>query len=226
LLKRTFVEIPSPNRQNCPEYIKEIVNYRNLNHLGEPQILRHLTTKELEAGLDDILKSPKDDGELKLIVRRPGTDLREILEEGELDLAEGLLGDTWKNRGSSRSADGLSHPDMQLNIMNARAIALVAQEKDRWRLAGDQLFIDLDLSVSSLPPGTQLAIGSAIIEVTDQPHTGCQKFVARFGVDAMRFVNSPLGRQLNLRGINAKVIQPGRIRVGDVARRIGGKSAS
>jgi hypothetical protein len=189
-------------------------------------ILPHLTTSELEAGLDEILKSPKDEGELKLIVRRPGTDLREILEEGELDLVEGLLGDTWKNRGSSRSADGLSHPDMQLNIMNARAIDLVAQTKDRWRLAGDQLYIDLDLSANNLPPGTQLAIGSAIIEVTNQPHTGCQKFVARFGVDAMRFVNSALGRQLNLRGINAKVIQPGRIRVGDIARKIGGKSVT
>jgi hypothetical protein len=179
----------------------------------------------LEAGLDEILKSPKDEGVLQLIVRRPDIGLRDVLEEGDLDLTEGLLGDTWKNRGSSRSADGLSHPDMQLNIMNARVIALVAQAKDRWPLAGDQLFVDLDLSASNLPAGVQLAIGSTIIEVTDQPHTGCQKFVERFGLDAMRFVNSTLGKKLHLRGINAKVVHPGRIRVGDIVRKVGVKSA-
>jgi hypothetical protein len=187
--------------------------------------LHHLTTDELEAGLDEILKSPKDEGVLQLIVRRPDIGLRDVLEEGDLDLTEGLLGDTWKNRGSSRSADGLSHPDMQLNIMNARVIALVAQAKDRWPLAGDQLFVDLDLSASNLPAGVQLAIGSTIIEVTDQPHTGCQKFVERFGLDAMRFVNSTLGKKLHLRGINAKVVHPGRIRVGDIVRKVGVKSA-
>ncbi|MBK8050652.1 MAG: hypothetical protein IPK16_28245 [Anaerolineales bacterium] len=109
---------------------------------------------------------------------------------------------------------------MQLNVINARAIALVAQDPDRWPLAGDQLYVDLDLSEENLPPGTQLAIGSAVIEVTAQPHTGCQKFVARFGLDAMKFVNSPLGRQLHLRGINARVVLPGLIRTGDPVRKI------
>jgi len=179
-----------------------------------------LTMEELEAGLDEIRQSPKDEGVLELIVRRPQTDEREILEEGELHLTEGLVGDSWKKRGSSRTSDGSPHPDMQLNIMNARAIALVAQHKDRWPLAGDQLFIDMDLSTENLPAGTRLALGSAIIEVTAQPHTGCKKFVARFGLDAMRFVNSPVGKQLNLRGINAKVVQPGAIRVGYEIKKI------
>jgi MOSC domain-containing protein YiiM len=129
------------------------------------------------------------------------------------------VGDTWRTRGSSRTSDGSSHPDMQLNIMNARVIALVAGTLDRRQLAGDQLFIDLDLSASNLPPGTQLALGSAVIEVTSQPHTGCQKFMARFGRDALQFVNSPVGRQLQLRGINAKVVRAGVVRVGDVARK-------
>jgi hypothetical protein len=180
----------------------------------------HLTTEELEAGLDHIRQSPKDVGVLELIVRRPRIEEREVLEEGQLDLVAGLVGDTWSSRGSSRTADGSSHPDMQLNIMNARAIALVAQDKDRWQLAGDQLFIDMDLSADNLPPGTRLAIGSAVIEVTDQPHTGCKKFVARFGLDAMKFVNSPVGKELHLRGINAKVVQPGVIRAGDLVRRV------
>jgi len=177
--------------------------------------MKHLTTIELEAGLRTIRESPKDNGILKLIVRRPQKNIREILESGELDLTEGLVGDTWKTRGSSRTADGSSHPDMQLNIMNSRVAALVAQDENRWQLAGDQLYIDLDLSDENLPPETRLAIGSAIIEVTAQPHNGCRKFVERFGLDAMRFVNSSVGKQLHLRGINAKVVQAGIIKSND-----------
>jgi hypothetical protein len=183
-------------------------------------VVKHLTTEELEAGLDAIRQSPIDEGVLKLIVRRPQVDAREVLEEGQLDVVEGLLGDSWKGRGSSRTPDGSSHPEMQLNIMNSRAVALVAQERERWQLSGDQLFIDMDLSAANLPPGTQLALGSAVIEVTAQPHTGCKKFVARFGLDAMKFVNSPVGRELNLRGINARVVRAGVIRVGDVIKKI------
>ena len=183
-------------------------------------VVRHLTMEELEAGLNEILRSPRDEGMLELIVRRPRSDEREVLEEGELQLAEGLVGDSWKSRSSSRTSDGSPHPEMQLNIMNARVIALVAQAKERWPLAGDQLFIDMDLSDTNLPVGTKLAIGSALIEVSSQPHTGCKKFVARFGPDAMKFVNSPLGKELHLRGINARVAQPGVVRVGDRVRKI------
>ena len=182
--------------------------------------VRDLTMEELEAGLDEIRQSPKDEGVLELIVRRPLVDEREVLEEGELNLVEGLVGDGWRKRGSSRTPDGSSHPDMQLNIMNARAVALVAQHKDRWPLAGDQLFVDMDLSADNLPAGTRLAIGSAVIEVTAQPHTGCKKFVARFGLDAMKFVNSDEGKHLHLRGINARVVQPGVVRTGDTVKKI------
>ena len=181
---------------------------------------RHLTTAELEAGLDEIRLSPKDEGELVLIVRRPQDGVREVLEEGELTLTEGLAGDNWMRRASSRTADGSPHPDMQLNIMNARAVALVAQGRERWPLAGDQLYVDMDLSDENLPAGTRLALGSAVIEVTAQPHLGCPKFVARFGPDAMAFVNSPAGKRLRLRGINAKVVQPGVIRVGHAIKKI------
>ena len=182
--------------------------------------MKHLTTAELEGGLHNIRLSPRDEGLLHLIVRRPEVDEREVIDEAELDTDYGLIGDSWKNRSSSRTPDGSAHPDMQLNIMNSRVIDLVAGEKNRWQLAGDQLFLDLDLSADNLPAGTQLALGAAVIEVTPPPHLGCHKFVARFGKDAMMFVNSPLGRELHLRGINAKVVEPGRIRVGDVAKKV------
>lgn len=180
----------------------------------------HLKIEELEKGLAEIRQAPRDEGVLKLIVRRPQIDEREVLEEAELDLIKGLVGDNWSSRRSKRTPDGSPHPEMQLNVMNARVTALLARQKDRWALAGDQLYIDFDLSDENLSAGTQLAIGSAVIEVSPIPHLGCKKFVTRFGEDAMRFVNSDLGRELRLRGINAKVVQPGMIRVGDVVRKI------
>jgi hypothetical protein len=183
-------------------------------------IARHLTTAELEAGLDEIRHAPRDEGVLELIVRRPQVDEREVLDAGELSLEAGLVGDSWITRGSSRTPDSSPHPDMQLNIMNSRVTALVAQHKDRWQLAGDQLYLDMDLSEENLPAGARFAIGAAVIEVSPQPHLGCKKFVSRFGLEAMQFVNSPLGRQLRLRGINARVVSAGVIRVGDVVRKI------
>lgn len=182
--------------------------------------MKHLTLDELQVGLEDIRRAPGNDGVLEMIVRRPQTGAREQLQEGRLDLLEGLLGDNWISRGSKRTPDGSAHPEMQLNIMNARAIALLAGERNRWQLAGDQLYVDLDLSVENLPPGARLAIGSAIVEVTAIPHTGCIKFRDRFGLEALKFVNSAPGKQLRLRGMNARVVQPGVIHAGDSVRKL------
>ena len=182
--------------------------------------MKHVTLAELEAGLENIRQSPTNAGVLELIVRRPQVETREVLKVGELDLVEGLVGDNWKTRGSSLTADGSAHPDMQLNIMNARVIALLAQKKERWSLAGDQLYMDFDLSEENVPPGTRLSLGDAVIEVTDQPHTGCKKFAARFGLDALKFISSPVGKQLQLRGINAKVICSGAIQIGDTVKKV------
>jgi MOSC domain-containing protein YiiM len=177
--------------------------------------VKHRTLAELEAGLPDALASPKDIGTLDLIVRRPALGRRDVLDAGELDLVTGLVGDTWNIRASKRTPDGSPHPDMQITLMNSRVIAAIAGGKTRWGLAGDQLYVDFDIGAENVPPRTRLAIGSAIIEVTDQPHTGCAKFLKRFGVDATKFVNSPRGLALHLRGVNARVIAPGRIQTGD-----------
>jgi hypothetical protein len=175
---------------------------------------------ELEARLNEIVQSPRDGGLLEMIVCRPKAGERQIVDEGILDLVQGLIGDSWKARGSASTGDGSADPERQLTVMNSRVASLVARDKARWPLAGDQLYIDMDLSTENLPAGTRFELGSAIIEVTAPPHTGCKKFVARFGLDAMNFVNSTLGKQLRFRGINAKVVKAGRIRVGDVARKI------
>jgi hypothetical protein len=187
-------------------------------------VTRHLTREELEAGMHEICRAPREEGTLEMIVRRPSSGEREVLGEGELDLEVGLVGDNWKARGSRSTPDGSAHPEMQLNIMSARVVALLAQTRERWALAGDQLFIDLDLSTDNLPPGTRLAIGSAMIEITSVPHTGCAKFAARFGAEATRFVNSPVGKLLRLRGLNAKIVQPGNVRAGDRVKRIAAAS--
>jgi hypothetical protein len=182
--------------------------------------IRQLTMVELEAGLAEVLRSPANDGVLEMIVRRPSTGVREELDEAELDPAAGLVGDTWSKRGSRRTPDGSPHPGMQLNVMNARAAALVAQHRSRWALAGDQLFVDLDLSETNLPAGTRLAIGSAVIEITAEPHTGCGKFADRFGAEATAFVNATRYRDLHLRGVNARVVERGTIRTGDRVAKI------
>lgn len=175
---------------------------------------------ELEAGLADIAASPADAGELKLIVRRPARGRREALETAELSPAEGLAGDSWLSRGSSRTPDREADPDCQLTLMNSRVIALLAGDRSRWQLAGDQLYLDLDLSEGNLPPGTRLAVGGAVIEITAKPHTGCASFNEWFGPDAVRFVNSPARRALRLRGVNARVAAKGVITTGDLARKL------
>ncbi len=182
--------------------------------------VEYLSMTELEAGLEYLRQAPKDNGTLKMIVRRPDVDQREVLSEGTLDLQEGLVGDTWNVRVSSHSKDGQPNLYAQITVMNARATALLAQSEERWALAGDQLYVDFDLSEENIPPGTRLTIGSAVIEVSAEPHSGCKKFSARFGVEAMKFVNSPEGKRLHLRGINTKVIQAGIIRVGDIVHKI------
>ncbi|RDI75920.1 hypothetical protein Gocc_0339 [Gaiella occulta] len=180
----------------------------------------HAGAEELEAGLAEIRRSPRDGGVVELIVGRPAEGAREVLEEGTLDLDDGLVGDCWRVRGSRSTPDGSANPDAQLTLMNSRVAALLAGERERWALAGDQLYVDLDLSAGNLPPGTRLALGSAVVEVTAEPHTGCVKFRDRFGHEALRFVSSPTGRALNLRGVNARVVEPGTVRRGDAVRKL------
>lgn len=190
------------------------------DRMPPPRSATHLSGEELDAGLDAVKRSPTDNGTLEMIVARPEEDGRSVLEEGRLDLDEGLVGDSWRARGSSSNPDGSAHPDAQLTVMNARAAALVAGTADHGGLPGDQLYVDLDLSAATLPAGTRLRIGEAVIEITAKPHRGCSKFAARFGKEALRFVNTGQGAALNLRGRNARVVAPGVVRRGDLVRRV------
>ncbi len=176
-----------------------------------------LSVSELEAGLDDIKSSPKDAGVVEKIVCRPAVGDRQELDTAQLDVQAGMIGDNWAKRARRKTPP---NPDMQLNLMNARAIALIAQTPGRWQLAGDQFYVDLDLSPDNLPPGTQLLIGDAVIEVTAEPHLGCKKFMGHFGRAAALFVNSDIGKSLNLRGINARIIRPGTVHQGAIVRKV------
>jgi len=183
-------------------------------------VAQRLRIPRFDEGIDHIRRSPADEGRVELIVRRPAVDQREVLAMATLDLAEGVVGDTWRARGSTRTPDGSADAQAQLTLMNARAAALVAGQPDRWQLAGDQLYVDLDLSENNLPARTRLELGTAVIEITSKPHLGCRKFSDRFGKDALLLVNSPTGQALRLRGANARVVVPGTVRVGDMIRKL------
>ncbi len=179
------------------------------------------TLAELEDELPGIAASPADDGRLDLIVRRPASNVREVLDEGQLDPAQGLAGDAWRPRSSPRTPDPETQRETQLTLMNSRVIAAMAGDVSRWPLAGDQLFVDLELGAENLPPGTRLAIGGqAVIEIATVPHTGCAKFAGHFGVDALKFINGSAHRARRLRGVYAKVVRAGVVRAGDRVTRL------
>jgi MOSC domain-containing protein YiiM len=181
---------------------------------------RHLRLDELRQGLHEIRQSPSDRGVLKAIVIRPETDARLSLQRCELSPEGGVHGDSWAKGCWMSLPDGRPHPDVQVAIMNARTIALIAKEEARWPLAGDNLLVDLDLSAENLPPGTRLSVGSALLQITDVPHKGCKKFAERFGVDATRFVNARDGLRLHLRGIYGRIVEPGVVAVGDTVAKL------
>lgn len=181
----------------------------------------HRSTCELEDYLPQLQAAPRDRGRLELVVARPGPGRRAVLSMGQLDERRGLVGDDWSTRGTSGGPGGGPHPRKQLNVMSYRMASFLAVDPDRIPLAGDQLYLDLDLSVDNLPVGTRLVFGSgsgtggATIEVTEEPHLGCASFLDRFGEDGMRFVNGRIGRSLRLRGLAAVVDVPGQVRPGD-----------
>jgi MOSC domain-containing protein YiiM len=178
------------------------------------------SVEELRFELDHVRAAPADEGTLELIARRPAVGEREVLESVELDPEHGVVGDSWSTRGKR------PNPKSQVAVMSSRAAAMITGARDRWALAGDQLYVDLDLSGENLPPGTRLAIGSAVIEVSDLPHLGCAKFTARYGQEARDLVNSPEGVALNLRGINARIVTRGTVRRGDPVRKLPAASSA
>ena len=180
----------------------------------------HLTEQEIMDGLNEVQKSPMNDGILEAIVIRPGSDERRSLEQCRLSPEGGTEGDAWARGCWLQLPDGRPDPAVQICIMNSRMINLVAGNRNRWELAGDNLFVDLNLSRENLQAGQLLSIGECVIEITEQAHNGCAKFSQRFGAPALKVVNSPLGKQLRLRGIYAKVITPGNVGVGNLIMKL------
>jgi hypothetical protein len=178
------------------------------------------TDRDFEPFLADIHDAPRVAGRLELIVRRPAVDEREVLTEALLDRTAGLVGDGWFERGSSRTLDGSRNPESQITLISTRVLRAIEPDASRWPLAGDQLYVDFDLGQEALPSGSEIAVGSAVLVVSEQPHTGCAKFSARFGSDALRWINSPVGRALRMRGMNTRVVEGGTIRTGDTVRRV------
>lgn len=170
------------------------------------------TTTELETLLDDIFAAPEDAGPIEMIVRRPAENQREVVETAELTTDRGLVGDSWIDRVDE---DGEPYMASQLTIMNARVADAVAGNRDRWPLAGDQIYVDLDISHENLPAGSRIRVGDAVVEISDVPHTGCAKFSSRFGKEALRFANVGAGRENRFRGVNAFVVTDGMVNVGD-----------
>jgi hypothetical protein len=179
-----------------------------------------LTAEALAAGLPAIHRSPRDEGRLEGIVIRPVSNARLSLDSCALSAAGGVEGDYWAKGCWKTLDDGRPHPDVQVSLINIHAVELLAAGRERCPLAGDNLLVDFDLSRDSLRTGQRLAIGSSVIEITEQLHTGCGKFAERFGRDALAFVNSELGMALRLRGVYAKVITDGVVRVGDAVCRV------
>lgn len=174
-----------------------------------------LSFDALTAGWTQLEPSPKEGGTVEMIIRRPGIDLREELQAAQFNTSEGLQGDNWLTRGSSSTADGSADPQAQITLMNSRVIQLITADKSRWAEAGDQLFVDFDLSMDNLPPGSQIQLGEVIMEISQKPHTGCAKFARRFGAPARKWVMTDAGKHARLRGVNARVIQGGTIRAHD-----------
>ena len=186
-----------------------------------PATDRFRSRDELLESLPYILSAPADEGQVRAIVIRPAAGQRRMLDRVDVSARGGLEGDHWAEGCWLSTEDGAPHPDVQVCIMSARCIEAIAGPEANWAAAGDNLFIDMDLSPENLPPGTRVAIGTVELILTAEPHNGCQSFIDRYGRDACVFVNTGPGKANRLRGIYGRVTRDGTIRRGDVMRKIG-----
>lgn len=173
---------------------------------------------DLETILEDVRNSPTEVGKILLIAVRPANGERLVVDQARMSTETGLEGDNWLDRSADK--DNVSRHN-QLTLMNSRFADAITPDGKGWELAGDQLYVDFDISLENAPAGTLLQVGGATIRISEEPHTGCAKFVRRFGREMLKMTQTDVGKDLRLRGVNASVIESGTVCTGDSIRRVG-----
>jgi hypothetical protein len=180
---------------------------------------KHRTRAEIEAGIGPVLQSPAEGAAVEALFSRPAPGKRLDLPALEVSVSGGIAGDHWSLGCWKTLPDGSPDPDVQVSLMNRRMLHLIAGARDNWARAGNNIIVDMDLSIDNLPIGQRLRVGTAELEIGPVANTGCDFFIERYGRDACVFVNTGIAKQKRLRGVYARVVKDGQIRIGDIIRK-------